>query len=103
MSCNVVIWLSLLKVLLLLCGHVASTTCDNRSPSSRCYSKSDLILNSFSIKTNTITRTSESLGAGAKYLMEADKSSNEQCILWCWENRNCTLAVYEERVSSLLF
>ncbi|XP_074603336.1 uncharacterized protein LOC141856803 [Brevipalpus obovatus] len=97
MTYNVVIWLSLLKVLLLLCGCVASHTCDNQSPSSRCYSKSDLILNSFSIKTNTITRTSESLSGGAKYLMEADKSSNEQCILWCWENRNCTLAVYEER------
>uniref|UniRef100_T1KUI5 MANSC domain-containing protein n=1 Tax=Tetranychus urticae TaxID=32264 RepID=T1KUI5_TETUR len=57
----------------------------------------DPILDSFVIKLNTIIRTSDSLGSGARYLSETETSSNQQCLLWCWDNRNCTLAVYEEK------
>lgn len=62
---------------------------------------SSTIYKNFQINKNSIIKTHDSRSLGAKYLNEIELSSNEDCLLFCWNTTNCNLAVFEEKV--LLF
>ncbi|KAG1685292.1 hypothetical protein GQR58_009136 [Nymphon striatum] len=92
-SANSFVWRKdlLLTLTIMSMFHVYSTnSSDKTSASEKCY-------HSFQVNRSTIIRTQDSKSEGAKYLDEADKSSHEECLKWCCETVNCTVAVYEEK------
>lgn len=53
----------------------------------------------FRINANTIIRTQDSRTNGARYLNETEQPSNDDCLNWCLQTKQCNLAVFEEKVS----
>ena len=66
-------------------------------------SKQTKLNRTFKINTNTIIRTQDSRSNGAKYLNETELQSNDDCLNWCLQNKQCNLAVYEEKVNLISF
>lgn len=65
------------------------------------FANNNTLKNKFKINANTIIRTQDSRANGAKYLNETELTSNDDCLKWCLQTKQCNLAVYEEKVMFL--
>ncbi|XP_071454683.1 uncharacterized protein [Hetaerina americana] len=54
-------------------------------------------VDNFDIQEDTIIRTQDSRGMGAKYINETDLSSRDECLKLCCETTSCDVFVFEEK------
>lgn len=57
-------------------------------------------LEQFDVSENTIIRTADSRLMGAEFLNVTDVGNREDCLTLCCANRQCNVAVFEEKVSA---
>lgn len=55
-------------------------------------------LGSFDVHRDKIIRTQDSTEMGAKYLIERDFYTRNECSRFCCETKGCNVFVYEEKV-----
>lgn len=61
----------------------------------------ELCIDRFDSHADTLIKTKESIGMGAKFIADAELGSHDQCLRLCCETDNCDVFVFEEHVSFL--
>ncbi|XP_034947266.1 uncharacterized protein [Chelonus insularis] len=56
-----------------------------------------MCISSFSVHSDKIIRTQDSLMLGAKYIMEAELDNREDCLKLCCKTKECDVFIFEEK------